>query len=58
MVVLAGGGDTNNLLCRGDPSSNHTANIRDIGKTAQGNLLNSILGVCSKRFKKLREESI
>ena len=57
MVVLAGGGDTNNLLCRGDPASNLTARIRDIGKTVQDNALDSILGVCSTRFKKLREES-
>ena len=57
MVVLAGGGETNNLLCRGDPASNLTANIRDIGETVQDNFLDSIFGVCSTRFKKLREES-
>ena len=32
MLVLTGGGDTDNLLCRGDLQSNQTATLRNIGE--------------------------
>ena len=31
MLVLTGGGDTNNLLCRGELESNNTETLRNIG---------------------------
>ena len=31
MLVLTGGGDTNNLLCRGELQSNYTETLRTIG---------------------------